>query len=253
MSIYTYSISLDTANAKLNPADLETEIGTSSINVSVDAIYSNGDELNVKFLSAITLVEETTLTALISAHQGNEPVVTTTPQIVQLSTLTPEGMNEIAITKPDGNAKTFISHNFCDNTTWPSTNDSKWVLAPPTGKMYKVLKAEVQFSHDVQMGSHSQPKTMALDVMAGGYAVPDESKLFRSITDVFDLGNKHYSMNVTVDGVPGMTTVVFDYANTIILKSSWAMSMDFYSLDNTEFGGSHCSVSLIAEIVDEVV
>lgn len=251
MSIHTYSIVSNTKNARLNASDLQSEISLSSISTSVDAVYSDGDVLNVKFNNTPTSEEIDILVAVIALHEGNEPVVEQIPQLVELSTTTPSGLNEIAITKPDGNAKTFISHNFCDNTTWPSTNDSTWELTAPAGKIYKVLKAEVQFSHDVQMGSHSSPKTMKLDLMVGGYAYPDESKTFNSITDVFDLGNKHYSMNETVDGVPGMTTVVFDYANTILLKSSLAMSMKFYSLDNTEFGGRHCSVSLVAEMVDE--
>lgn len=157
----------------------------------------------------------------------------------------------IAITKPEGGAKTFISHNFCDNTTWPTTSDSKWSLTPPSGKIYRVYKAEVQFSSDVQMATATPAKQMKLDVMVAGTADPNESKVFSSITDVFDLGNKHYTMDVTVDGVPGMTTVVFDYTNTIILYSAYAMSMDFYIADHTELGGSHCSVSLVAELVDE--
>lgn len=174
-----------------------------------------------------------------------------TSKLVTLSSTTPQGINEVAITKPDGDTKTFISHNFCDNTTWPLTSDSKWQLKPPTGKIYKVYKAEVQFSHDVQMGSGIPPKKMKLDVIVAGSALPGESKVFSSITDVFDLGNKHYSMNETVDGVPGMTTVVFDYTNTIILKSSYGMSMDFYIENNDELGGVHCSVSLVAELLDE--
>ena len=92
---------------------------------------------------------------------------------------------------------------------------------------------------------------MKLEMIVGGRPDPSESKQFKSISDVFDLGNKHYSMNVTVDGVPGMTTVVFDYTTIIKLYSSYGMSMDFYIGDHSELAGTHCSVSLIAELVDE--
>lgn len=184
-------------------------------------------------------------TSDLNVSDGLDAIRGYIPKTVEVSN------SAIPITKPEGQAKTYVSHNFCDNSTWPATNDSKWSLTPASGKKYRVLKAEVQFSHDVQMASHTNPKQMKLDVMAGGSAIPDESKVFSSITDVYDLGNKHYSMNQTVDGIPGMTTVVFDYANVIVLLSSYAMSMDFYIADHTELGGTHCSVSLVAELLDE--
>ena len=247
--MYTYSIATDTANGKLDEDSLVLEISQSSITIALDTMAVIADEIQITFKAALSAAEETALDAVIAAHQGVS--IEPEPPIVQLSTKTPEGLNEIAITKPDGNAKTYISHNFCDSSTWNAHDDSTWCLVAPAGKLFKVLKAEVQFSHDVQMGSHVPPRQMKLDVMAGGAPVPDESKVFNSITDVFDLGNKHYSMDATVDGVGGMTTVVFDYANVILLRSSWGMSMNFYTADHTELGGSHCSVSLVAEMVDE--
>lgn len=164
---------------------------------------------------------------------------------VELSTQTPMGINKIAVVKPDGNSSTLISHNFCDSSSWENSSDSEWSFAPESGERLKVLKAEVQFSHDIEMKTQTTPGELTLQVFAGGSAV--DTRVFKSLADVFDLGNKHYSMNESVDGIPGMTTVVFDYADSIVLYSSLGMEIKLSLKNHAPLGGTHCSISFVVD------
>lgn len=249
---YTYSIASDTLNAACAPSKLHDEITQSSITIGVDRVDTNGDELKIVFVSAISTEEQTTLTALVGAHDGQQVVEPNEPKEVSIGSYTDLGVPLIAIKKPDGQSRTVISHNYCDNTTWPATDNSLWQIAPPPGKIWNVLRAEVQFSHDIEMATLTPTaEAMSLEVMAGGFAV--DSKLFPSIASIFDLGNDHFSTpaGVILDGNPGMTTVRFDYQDTIVLRSSLAMSMDFQLVADIELGGTHCTVSAIVEEIDE--
>lgn len=170
---------------------------------------------------------------------------------VSLTTTTPLGVPKVAVIKPDGTSKTYISHNFCDNTTWPATNDSVWVFGPSAGKRMIIMKAEVQFSHDVALGSQTPAGEMYFDIFAGGVKIPSESRVFASIGDVFSLGNAHYTMSEAVDDIPtGITTVVFDYADSITLESDVAMEIRISTKNNVPMGGTFCTVSLVANEVD---
>jgi len=244
----SYLISNDTLNGKVDVDSLIIEIGASNIVPAIDVVTVNDDVLTINFKAALSGTEQTTLDGIVAAHEGISPEPEA-PKI-QLVSQTPLGIPLIAVKKPDGDSVTVVSHNFCDDTTWPAANDSLWSVAPPAGKFYKILKAEVQFTHDVQMQTLSPtPAEMNLDVTAGGN--PVDQKVFKSILDVFDLGNAHYTMNATVDGIPGVTTVVFDYSDALTLKSSWAMTMDFHLKNHLKLGGTHCSVSLVVEPGDE--
>lgn len=73
MSTYNYSIASDTANAKVDTPKLSSEIQASSIVPSLDRIDTDGDSLTIVFGSELSSGEETTLTGLVGAHDG-EPV-----------------------------------------------------------------------------------------------------------------------------------------------------------------------------------
>lgn len=241
-----YTISTDTLNGAVDVGKLSEQIQDSSITIALNSITTSGDTLSVTFKANLSSSEQTTLDGLVSSHDGSssEPE----PEVVQLSYTTPLGIPEIAVTKPDGSSRTYISHNFCDSSTWPAVDDSAWCLdSVIEGSAMKVYRAEVQFTHDVELSTKSPTSAqMNLDVMAGGVAVPSESKQFATLYDVFDLGNKHYTMNATVDGIPGITTVQFDYTDAIVLDPSLLMAMKFYMKDNVPMGGTHCSVALVA-------
>ena len=242
---YTYSVANDTANGDLNPNTLEQEIRDSSLTVALDYIARNNDVLDIFFKANLPAQEQTDLSALISAHTAEAD---NQPDEVQLVTKTPLGIPKVAVTKPDGESRTYISHNFCDDTTWPAANNSAWELDSVVlglGKL-KVYRAEVQFTHDVELSTQTTPGEMEMDVIAGGSPVPSEAKVFKSLLDVFDLGNKHYSMDATVDGIPGLTTVQFDYTDAIILDPALGMKIRFQMKNHAKMGGTHCSVSLVA-------
>jgi len=175
----------------------------------------------------------------------------TIPPTISLSSQTDSGLNKIAIVKPDNGDKTYVSPNYCDNTSWTATNDSAWSLTPSAGKVMTVTKTEVQFTHDVKLKTLTIPGEIYFDLCVNGTPIASESKTIKSLSDVFDLGNKHYSMDATVDGIPGMTTVVFDYTSVIKLYSSMAMSIRISTKDDLELGGTHCSVSIIGDEHDE--
>lgn len=208
----------------------------------LSALQASSDEFIVVFNNSLNASDQAEVRKVVEAHNGGKVVV---PQTVTLATKTGLGVPFLATKKPDGNSVTHISHNFCDSNDWPSPTASFWEVKPPSGEVWKLLKAEVQFTHDVQISQLATPNEVIMDVMAGGQSV--DQKVFKSVLDVFRYGNAHYSMDQTVDGVPGVTTVVFDYADAIVLDSSLGMSMQFELKDQTELGGTHCSISIVVD------
>lgn len=89
MSTYTYSITEDTANSKINSPKLSTDIQNSSIVPSLEAINTNEDSISIVFDSSLSTSEETILTGLISSHDGEPLPVISSPQIVQIDKLEP--------------------------------------------------------------------------------------------------------------------------------------------------------------------
>jgi hypothetical protein len=81
---YIYSISSDTANAKLDNVKLIQEIELSSIVPIVDHIDTNGDEIKIIFQTDISLEEEVSLTALVNAHDGEPIPIDKSPQEVYI-------------------------------------------------------------------------------------------------------------------------------------------------------------------------
>lgn len=67
---YTYSITDDTANAKLAADALKKEIEDSSIVIALDYIAALGDILDVYMKDSLSTGDETTLNNTVSAHTG---------------------------------------------------------------------------------------------------------------------------------------------------------------------------------------
>jgi len=72
---YTYSISGDFPNQKVNTTSLTIEINESSIITALDHINTSGDVCDVWFVDALSGAEETELDAVVAAHQGTPPHV----------------------------------------------------------------------------------------------------------------------------------------------------------------------------------
>jgi hypothetical protein len=244
MSSYNFSIANDTANAALVAGKLAGEITNSSISAALDSVSANGDAITIAFSSSLSAEEQTTLAAVLSAHDGEPIPESLEPQLVDLVTKTPSGKPLVASAKPDGESKTYISHNFC-------TDGSSWELDSVVLGLgdLSIYKAEVQFTMDVMDSFNSNANyQLRMDVYAGGFPVPGQERIFNTIFDVFDLGNAHYTMqapNTTTMG-GGLTTVVFDYTDTITMIAAYGMKIVFSSLGGAVLPGTHCSVSMVA-------
>jgi len=71
---YTYSISTDFPNHKVDSSRLLVEIQGSSIVVALDRIDTDGDNCDAWFKDALSSGDETTLNGIVAAHSG-EPLV----------------------------------------------------------------------------------------------------------------------------------------------------------------------------------
>jgi hypothetical protein len=69
----------------------------------------------------------------------------------------------VAVTSDEGDFNTYISHDFTNNTTWPATDNSVFSIAPASGNVMYLKKAEVQFSHDVKMKTAATPTELYFD------------------------------------------------------------------------------------------
>lgn len=173
--------------------------------------------------------------------------------------------------KGTDNFDTVVSHDLTDTTTWPATNNSLWIIEPSDAtKKVIVLRSEVQFSHDVQLETMTTPGEIFFDIWAYNPLYdsqqatdPDDPTFvpgvstgnplrflykrtpFTSIKDVFDYGNDHYSMNATVDGISGVTTVRFNYDQAIVLDGSAGSQIRFSTKNDLPLSGTYCTVSFV--------
>lgn len=73
MATYTYSISGDFPNAKVDLNRLTQEITASAITVALDHLGTDGDDCNIVFKADLPPGDETVLDGLVAAHSG-EPL-----------------------------------------------------------------------------------------------------------------------------------------------------------------------------------
>lgn len=94
---YTYSVSADTLNGKVNPVTLSHEIAYSTITIALDHIEINGDVLEIWFKASLASLEFITLSDVLAAHTGELGVADTPDTIIAQLTL--EGRNLLARAK----------------------------------------------------------------------------------------------------------------------------------------------------------
>lgn len=107
---YTYSISQDTLNNKVNPTRLHREISQSSIVIAIQGITTVNDSLIIEMKDILSAPDEATLDSLVNAHTG-EPD--------QDALFTADG-KKILVVEPrtDVFNPTLITPDWCDKTTW---------------------------------------------------------------------------------------------------------------------------------------
>lgn len=253
MASYIYSIALDTSNGLLNNGALASSITASSINSSLNHVSSEGDVLTIDFASSLSSEDQSTLTSIIGSHDGSETPQETISQLVHLDNEDSSGKSMVAVDKPSGSFETTITHNWCDNTTWSSTSDSIWELTPGTGNKMYVVKAEVQFEHDLQISTNS--RVLYLDYYAWHPSSPGTPILaerieFDHIRKIFEYGNPHFHCPAINTEMPhGLSTVIFDYANKLTFYGDETFGeLAFLKLstkDNNAIDGTYATVGFV--------
>lgn len=119
---YTYSISLDFPNQKVDPSRLSSEIQASAISVALDGVSTSGDACTITFKADLSTEEHAVLGALVAAHSG-EPL----PQpsfesdgtpIVTLRSQQGDGIPVFAPAPRVGDEEILATHNYADKCTW---------------------------------------------------------------------------------------------------------------------------------------
>lgn len=130
---YTYNVLNDfppgSENGAVNPQKLNDEIQTSSIVIALDNIKTYYDSAVLKcdivFKDELSTADKTTLDGdttnpcggLIAAHDNTPSPILSDVNINNVN-MDAEGKAVIAIDKPAGEEAVFVTHNFCDETTW---------------------------------------------------------------------------------------------------------------------------------------
>lgn len=110
---YTYSISADFPNHKVDPARLQNEIRASDIVTALCYISTSGDACDCFFKADLSVGDKATLDAIVAAHSG-EPLAPVPEYKVDS-----QG-RQIMVESPnlDGAMINTATHDFCDKTTW---------------------------------------------------------------------------------------------------------------------------------------
>lgn len=122
---YTFSLSADFPNHLVNIDRLTREISTSSIVTALDHIdvgITDPNACDIWFKDALSSGDQTTLTALVTAHTG-DPLPDGTRdaagnKVVSLATRQADGTSLVAVKARFGKEVIYASHSFCDKTTW---------------------------------------------------------------------------------------------------------------------------------------
>jgi len=109
---YNFSIADDTLNGAVAPRNLDAEIRADlMITKELAGVTVAGEDLYVDFLAALDMAEEAALDAVVAAHDG-------VPTIRGPGQYTSAGVPFTMPAWREGNPTDFMSHNWCDKTTW---------------------------------------------------------------------------------------------------------------------------------------
>lgn len=262
MSSYIYQKS-STASGNINEGELIKEIKALSLNTPLKNIMLLGLlEFVLIFEQNLDLNSENSVNNAISNHNGQpEYSPDQTVSIYEFNHKTDAlKIPLVAIVQDEGDFTTQISHNFCDKNTWAiSTSDSAWTMAPTSGYNMFVNKSELQFTHDISMGS---PADREVYLKYYGWHPGHENPiLFQTITfdslySIFEYGNNHSTAPSIGTEIPySLTTVHFNYVKNLAFYSSFNAGklayLEVSTKDHLEIGGTYCTASFVTSEKDE--
>lgn len=151
--------------------------------------------------------------------------------------------------KAVGDFNTVVTHNFCDSSTWNNASDSSFIIGPGDGEIWKFVKGETQFSGDMAIS----PNIFYINyyVWVNPDIPPIKGRVvpFGNKSDIFDLGNKHYSSPTQEELPTGMVTVEFDYPTSLVFYGSYhhmqLAYMEFVLENHTQLAGQKATVSMV--------
>lgn len=173
----------------------------------------------------------------------------------QLPQLTPnQRIPKVAVYDAEGDFNSIVSHDFTDPSTWPNTDDSTFIVAPPDGKVMFLKKAEVQFTHDIVFSGVTE---LYFDIWGFNPAdLPNktiyERVVYASIKDVLNVGNSHFTMPPCDNITNSMSTVQFNYPRSIPLQSSFGLEIRCSLKDHTPIQGEFVTVTFLTSVEDEL-
>lgn len=159
--------------------------------------------------------------------------------------------------KSEGDFDTVVTHNICDKTTWVAgTTDSTWTLTPAAGEKLKVIKAEVQYIHDLHLADTGNASELHLNYyvwhpISPGTPVLGKSIVFDTKHKIYELGNEHYHSPDQPGISGGLSTVVFSYAHKLIFYGDETHGqlayLEIKMKDHVEPTGSYATVGFVTE------
>lgn len=97
-----------------------------------------------------------------------------------------------------------VTHDFCDDTTWPNTSDSRYTIEVGTDKLVEIPSVQFLFSADVDW--HSPLRFQWYDGDNGGEVISSLTKTFSNTNDFLEACGLPY---VVPAGSAGNTNAVY--------------------------------------------
>jgi len=178
---YNFNI-YDTANDKVVPGVLATEIEASSITTELSHVNTDGEDINIYFSSALSSQEETTLSGVVSEHLG--------------------------VASEDRHNPARHAHNFTALFDTPVTYSG---AAPNAVKVNEIETGLAFIEDDLTTSWHRNPLYNGEVVLAGWYfeTLSDESLSSGEIKNFYEeCENSFVALNITaISGAPFNITV----------------------------------------------
>jgi len=119
---YTYVVSTDFPNGKVDIGRLTQEIDNSGIvtKLANNGITVDGADCNIWFMAPLSGDDQTSLNSIVNSHSGEPLHPENVPVEVANAASTDSHNRTITVPEPETDRKmvNIATHNFCDKTTW---------------------------------------------------------------------------------------------------------------------------------------